>query len=123
MGKAVLRIGLERFALPLPVIGIEIEPILLSALGRLSLRRGSGGRLVASLAAILPNAILEGARGRFGGLASGVPGLLWAFQQRVPLKLGIDEGRKLDIGELQQLDRLLQLRRHHKAVALAQLEL
>ena len=48
---------------------------------------------------------------------------LLALEQRVPLKLGLDEGGKLDIGELQQLDRLLQLRRHHQAVALPKLKL
>ena len=30
---------------------------------------------------------------------------------------------KLDVGELQELDRLLQLRRHHQGLALAQVEL
>ena len=39
---------------------------------------------------------------------------LVAFQQRIALQLLLDEGADLEIGELQQLDRLPQLRRHHQ---------
>ena len=34
--------------------------------------------------------------------------------------LGLDKSGKLDAGELQQLDRLQQLRRHHQGLALSQ---
>ncbi len=47
---------------------------------------------------------------------------LVAFQQRVALQLLLDEGVDLDIGVLQQLDRLTQLRRHDQGLALAQVE-
>ena len=45
----------------------------------------------------------------------------FAFEQRIALKLAFDEFLKLDVGKLQQLDRLLQLRRHHQGLALAHL--
>ncbi len=44
------------------------------------------------------------------------------LQQRIALELLIDERRKLHLGKLQQLDRLLQLRRHHQGLRLAQIE-
>ena len=44
------------------------------------------------------------------------------LQQRIALELGLDIGLQLKVGQLQQLDRLLQLRRDHKALALSQLQ-
>ena len=51
-------------------------------------------------------------------LAVGVAGL----EQRVALELGVDIGDQVEIGELQQLDGLHQLRRHHQRLALPDLE-
>ena len=48
-----------------------------------------------------------------------VPG---ALQQRVALELPLHIGGKIEIGELQQLDGLHQLRRHYQRVALPNLE-
>ena len=48
---------------------------------------------------------------RSASLASGL-------QQRVALKLGVDVGGEVEVGELQQLDRLHELRRHHERLAL-----
>ena len=48
---------------------------------------------------------------RFGGIV--------ALQQRIALHLLLDEGVHLDIGELQELDGLTQLRRHDQGLALA----
>ena len=48
--------------------------------------------------------------------------VICAFQQRVTLKLGIDIGDEVEVGELQQLDGLHQLRRHHQRLALADLK-
>jgi len=42
------------------------------------------------------------------------------FQKRVLLDLRLDERAQLQVGELQHLYRLLQLRRHHQSLALAQ---
>ncbi len=46
-----------------------------------------------------------------------------ALEQRVPFELSLDEARKLEVGKLQELDRLLELRRHHQTVGLAEFEL
>ena len=45
----------------------------------------------------------------------------FALQQRIALQLGFHEFGEFDVRELQQLDGLLQLRRDHQALALAQL--
>ncbi len=44
------------------------------------------------------------------------------FEQRVLVELLGDEGLDLEVGERQQLDRLLELRRHHQRLGLAQVE-
>ena len=44
-----------------------------------------------------------------------------AVEQRVPFELFFDEGGEVEIGQLQQLDRLHQLRRHHQRLGLAKL--
>ena len=44
-----------------------------------------------------------------------------ALQQRIALQFLLDEGRKVEIGQLQQLDRLHQLRRHHQRLGLSEL--
>jgi hypothetical protein len=41
-----------------------------------------------------------------------------ALQQRIALQLGLDEGLQLKVGQLQQLDRLLQLGRDDQTLAL-----
>ena len=55
------------------------------------------------------------------GLPNGVGGRI-TLKQRVPLQLLLDIRRGLDIGVLQQLDRLTQLRRHDQSLALAEVE-
>ena len=45
-----------------------------------------------------------------------------AVEQRIALELGFHIGDQIEIGELQQLDRLHQLRRHHQRLALPDLE-
>ena len=48
---------------------------------------------------------------RFGGIV--------ALQERIALHFLLDEGVHFDIGKLQKLDRLTQLRRHDECLALA----
>ena len=60
------------------------------------------------------------AAGSDGNRLLGIAGIL-AFEQGVLFELLFDKGRELDIGQLQQLDRLLQLRRHHQRLALPDL--
>ena len=53
----------------------------------------------------------------------GSPGALGrALQQRIALELAFHIGRQIEIGELQQLDGLHQLRRHHERLALPEFE-
>ena len=42
-------------------------------------------------------------------------------EARVPLELALDIGLELQVRQLQQFNRLLQLRRHHQGLALAHL--
>ena len=48
-------------------------------------------------------------------------GVVGALKQRIALQLLLHKGCKVEIGELQQLDRLHQLRRHHQRLGLAEL--
>src|SRR5262249_38994036 len=45
-----------------------------------------------------------------------------ALEQRIALEFAFDIGGKVQIGELQQLDGLHQLRRHHEGMALPKFE-
>ena len=122
VGKGVLRLGIEILSSPVTVVGLKVEPFALLAAGGLAFARvgkvsGVAVRLLLGFgeeAHSLRSLALRG--------GSGVVGFL-AFEQRVALKLGLDERGQLHVGELQQLDRLLQLRRHHQTVALPQLKL
>ena len=44
-----------------------------------------------------------------------------AIEQRIAFEFGLDIRDQIEVGELQQLDRLHQLRRHHQRLALAEL--
>ncbi len=56
-----------------------------------------------------------------GGLGASA-GVSSALEQRILLDLALDIGRELEIRQLQQLDRLLQLRRHHQRLGLPKIE-
>ncbi len=47
--------------------------------------------------------------------------LIGPLKQRIALKLVLDEGHQVEIGQLQQLDRLHELRRHYQRLRLAEL--
>ena len=44
-----------------------------------------------------------------------------AFKKWIALEFGVHMGRQIKVGELQQLDGLHQLRRHHQGLRLAEL--
>ena len=44
----------------------------------------------------------------------------FALKQRISLQFLLNEGRKVEIGQLKQLDRLHKLRRHHQRLRLAE---
>ena len=52
----------------------------------------------------------------------GIPVAVNSLQQRVALELRFHIGGKVEMGELEQLDRLQQLRRHHQGLPLAHLQ-
>ena len=58
--------------------------------------------------------------GRAVGAAAG--SRLVALEQRIALELALDIFGQFEIRQLQQLDRLLQLRRHDQGLALPQLQ-
>ena len=78
---------------------------------RRSIPAASPARLVACLACVV------GLGGRRRLLVAAD-----ALEQRILLEFGFDIGGKIETGELQQLDGLQQLRRHHQRLALAELE-
>ena len=57
-----------------------------------------------------------------GFLALGLAVGLVALEQGITLELGLDEDLELEIAELEQLDRLLQLRRDDQGLALPQFQ-
>jgi hypothetical protein len=56
--------------------------------------------------------------GGFAGLARARQFGLGALEERIPLKLGLDVGGKVELRQLQELDRLQELRRHYQGLAL-----
>ncbi len=57
----------------------------------------------------------------FGGVVAALIAI-GALKQGIALKLRVHEGAELEAGHLQQLDRLLELRRHHQLLALPKLQ-
>src|SRR3546814_6756668 len=55
-------------------------------------------------------------------LQQSVVGALVAIEQRVLLEFSVNFRREFQVGKLEQLDGLLQLRRHDQRLALAQLQ-
>jgi hypothetical protein len=60
--------------------------------------------------------------GRIGRVCRSRLAAIFSLEQRVALDFRFQEGLQLDIRHLQELDRLLQLRRHHQPLGLAQFE-
>ncbi len=98
----VARGALARRSIPVEVVGTDVE---IGAVGRGRGRLGGGCGLVFGAPALVRRAV--------DGL---VPG-----QQRIAFQLALDIGLQLYVGELQQLDGLLQLGRDDQALALPKL--
>ena len=69
-----------------------------------------------------PSALSDAGAFRLGGHGRRVVAVAGALQQRVFFQFRVDVSRKVEAGELQQLDGLHQLRRHHQGLGLAELE-
>ena len=98
VGKGVLRLGIELVSSPATIVGLKVEPFALVAAGSVG---------VAYLGAVNGMAVhfflgggLEEVGGSFRRIGcertAGLVCLL-ALEQRVPLKLGLDEGCELHI--------------------------
>ncbi len=55
-------------------------------------------------------------------MGAGQRAVILALEKRVLFELPLDVGRELQVGEFEQLDRLLKLRRHHQGLGLPQIE-
>ena len=97
-GKHVLDAGVEGILDRRGAVHVGLRPF-----GFLRRRRLAGGLRLARLAR----------------LARALAG---ALQQRIALEFAFHIGRQIEIGELQQLDGLHQLRRHHERLALPEFE-
>jgi hypothetical protein len=104
-GEVVARGGGRRAAPGLGIAG-KVEPALALA----------ARRLMPALAVLGAGLRRLGLGRRLGGRA------VVALEQRILLQLALDIGRELQIRQLQQLDSLLQLRRHHERLGLAEIE-
>ncbi len=93
-------------------------------MGEPGLGRAVAAEIRVEAVAVAP--VPAGLRGLAVALAPGIADLgrlgLGPLQQRITLELGIDVGGEVEVGELQKLDRLQELRRHHQGLALAHLE-
>ena len=81
------------------------------------------GLIVASRRAVIARLVAEGCGlGWRGGVARGRFVIGAVVEQRIALEFRVDIGRQVEIGELQQLDGLHQLRRHYQRLGLADLQ-
>ena len=125
-GKDVVEPGIQRLLDLGAGAEIAVQPLFLAGLeahrrrSRRPYREGSAAAVVAITAGIAG----IGEFGPFGGRFArdrGFGAVAGALQQRIALQFLLDEGREVEIRQLQQLDRLHQLRRHHQRLRLAEL--
>ena len=122
LGKNVVERGVQRLLDLGTGAEVAVQPLLLAGL------EGVAGRACGHIggfpAAVLAIAAGIGVLGAFGGRLArdrGFGTVAGAIQQRIALQFLLDESREVEIRQLQQLDRLHQLRRHHQRLRLAEL--
>ena len=130
LGEDVVERGVQRLLNFCAAAEIAVQPVFLAGLELAGLKIVAGGTAghIARLGAAALVAIALGITGigefslfrdrlapdrRFRAVAG-------AFQQRIALQFLLDEGREVEIRQLQQLDRLHQLRRHNQRLRLAE---
>ena len=69
-----------------------------------------------------PSSLALGRRAARLGAWTGASSSFGALQQRIALELALHIGGQIETGELQQLDGLHQLRRHHQRLGLAKFQ-
>ncbi len=123
-GEDVVERGIERLLDFGAGAEIPVQPFFLAGLERIA--RGAAGHVRSLAAGIVAIALRFTGIGEFGALGSrlardrGFRAVAGALQQRIALQFLLDEGRKVEIRQLQQLDRLHQLRRHDQRLRLAE---
>ena len=113
LGKHVVEAGVERAFDLGTAAEVRAEPFLLPAVRRGVEAVAGRGFIAGCLAGI--------AAGCVATLGPAVRSFAGAFQQRIALQFVFDEGGEVEVGQLQELDRLHQLRRHHQRLRLAEL--
>ena len=121
-GKDVVERGVQRLLDLGAGAEVAVQPLLLAGLEGVA--GGPAAISEAFPAAVLAIAAGIGELGAFGGRLArdrGFGTVAGAIQQRIALQFLLDESREVEIRQLQQLDRLHQLRRHHQRLRLAEL--
>ena len=125
LGEDVVEAGIEGLLDLGAAAEIAVHPVFLGRLKALGGTAASAGRAPNSLAIVPPPASSPSENSARSGVGLAGNRRLGAvagpLQQRIALELLLDEGRQIEIGQLQQLDRLHQLRRHHQRLGLAEL--
>ena len=123
LGEDVVEGGVERLFDFGAGAEIAVHPFFLARLELVWLKAFAGGTgriapaILAKATLVVGSGEFSALMGRFlGGLPRdrGLRPVAGPFQQRVPLQFFLHKGRKIEVRELQQLDRLHQLRRHHQ---------
>ena len=123
LGEDVVERGIQRLLDLGAAAEIAVHPLFLARLEALAGRAAAISEASPPLPSS-PPARPIGIFGAFGGRFArdrGFGAVAGALQQRIALQFLLDEGRQVEIGQLQQLDRLHQLRRHHQRLRLAEL--
>ena len=126
LGKHVVEGGIQRLLDLGAAAEVAVHPFFLARLETVAGRAARHlGALGAGILAIGRAGIVG--IGKFGPLRRrlarhrGLGAVAGALQQRISLQFLLDKGRQIEIGQLQQLDRLHQLRRHHQRLRLSEL--
>ena len=130
LGKDVVERGVQRLLDFGAAAEIAVQPVFLAGLELAGLKivaGGTAGHIARLGAAFVAIALGIAGIGEFSLFRDGLApdrrfgAVTGAFQQRIALQFLLDEGREVEIRQLQQLDRLHQLRRHHQRLRLAEL--
>ena len=125
LGKHVVEAGVQRLLDLGAAAEIAVQPLFLdrleivaaSPVGRSG---GVAGTAIEAGTRVVAVGEFRAFRGRFAPHRR-LGAVIGALEQRITLQFLLDKGRQVEIRQLQQLDRLHQLRRHHQRLRLAEL--